>query len=80
MRHNNVQAVGRAALKDDHQPLVIGAGFSRVPCRSREERRDRRSADYGHRPALHKCPSGNGHSFTHFTYAEIPASPAAIRR
>src|SRR5271165_35741 len=61
MRHHDVQAVGCTALKDYHQPSVVGAGFSRAPCCSRQEGRDRRGADYGHRAALQECPSCNAH-------------------
>src|SRR5271157_146300 len=79
MRHKDVQAVGCAALKDDHQPLVLGAGFGRAPCRSRKEGRDRRCANHSHRAALQKCPSCDAHALlTHLRWnsGEPSNSPA----
>src|SRR5208337_2641063 len=78
MRHNDVQAVGRTALKDDHQPLV-GAGFGRAPCCTRKEGRDRRGANYSHRAALQECPSCDAHALlTHLRWnsGEPSNSPA----
>src|SRR5277367_6596264 len=57
MGHNDVQAIGGTALKDDDKPLASGASLGRAPCCPREERRDRRSTYHSHRAALEECPS-----------------------
>jgi hypothetical protein len=61
MGHNDVQAIRCAALEDDHQPLVVGAGFRCSPCGPRKEGRYRCGTDHRHCAALQECPSRDGH-------------------
>src|ERR1035437_7789215 len=61
MRHNDVQAVGGATLKDDDKPLVAGAGFGRAPCCPREEGGDCCGTYDRHRAALQECPPCDAH-------------------
>ncbi len=83
MRHDHVQAVGRAPLEDHHQPLGAGTRLSRVhAARARKHgiavvpttasallrRKTRRVIDIVHL-ASHACPGRP-------TFAETPANPA----
>jgi len=47
MWHDDVETVGRSALKDDDQTLVADAGISRAESGAGEEARKRGGADCG---------------------------------
>src|SRR5215469_13110401 len=67
MRHNDVEAVGCAALEDHHQALGSGAGLDRAECRAGEKTRNRGCADDGHSAVTKENATCDGHSKPRFS-------------
>src|ERR1700733_2203381 len=61
VRHYDVQSVGGAALKNDHQPLGACSGLSSPESRARQKTGYRRRADNGKRAIAKKNTARNRH-------------------
>jgi hypothetical protein len=61
VRHNDIQTVSGATLKNHHQALRARAWFSRAPCGARQKAWHSRRSDYGERAITKKNPTCDGH-------------------
>jgi hypothetical protein len=61
MRHNNIQTIGRAALKNHHQPLAARPRIGNSPCGARQEARQRSRANGRERSVTKKNATSDLH-------------------
>src|SRR5882724_966400 len=74
VRHNDVQTVGGAALKQNDQALFARSSGFRGVYRARKKTRDHAGAYYGQRAVLQENSASNEHGFS-LNAVGIPASP-----